>query len=206
MVIRYVPPTFDPYSFLRSFFYEAMELAPVALVAHLMARSGEGGMRRIGFDRTRLPRDIGLGVGLVAAAETAGVGLAIVAHIFDLPFSQIVSINPDAHASAIFLGLWTSAVAAVSEETIVNGYMLTRLDDLGWRPGRALIASTLLRASYHLYQGISGFIVNIVGGLVAGRIFQKTRRVMPLVVVHFLIDVVAVAVAIFWADRPAWLR
>jgi hypothetical protein len=84
--------------------------------------------------------------------------------------------------------------------------VLTRFVDIGWSENRALLASALLRGSYDLYQGVGGLIYNIVGGLVAGRIFQRTKRVMPLVVAHLLIDVVAFVLAYFWPGRPDWLR
>ena len=55
---------------------------------------------------------------------------------------------------------------AILEEVIVVGYLLRRLGQLGWTPGTALVASAVLRGSYHLYQGIGGFIGNMVMGVV----------------------------------------
>ena len=36
--------------------------------------------------------------------------------------------------------------------------------------------STLLRGSYHLYQGLGGFVGNLVMGLVFGRVWQRQGR------------------------------
>ena len=205
VTVRPLPPAFDPYVFLSRIFSELFDLAPVALVAHLLARSGET-MRRIGFDATRPRADVGLGAVLAIAAIAALVGANAAARALDLPFRPVEYTNADATVAIVFLAMLSAAVSAVSEEVIVNGYVLVRLGDLGWTENRALVASALLRGSYHLYQGIGGFIYNVVGGLVAGRIFQRTKRIVPLVVAHLLIDVAAFVLAYFWPGRPAWLR
>ena len=205
VTVRYVPPTFNPYALANDVVGQFVELLPVALVAHLLARTGER-MRRIGFDATRPLFDLSLGAALSLAAMAAVAVALAASHLLDLPIRPVIGVNPDAHASAIPLLLLTSAVAGISEEVVVNGYLLTRLDDLGWRPSRALIASAGFRAAYHLYQGIGGFVAIFVFGLVAGRIFQRTKRVMPLVIAHFLIDVIAFGVSYFWTGRPEWLR
>ncbi len=205
VTIRRFPEAFDPFNFVSRLLGEMVELAPVALVAHFFARSGET-MRRIGFDLARPRYDLGLGGALASAAVLALVAASAIADALDLPFRPIEFVNADATVVAVLFGLLAPLVAAISEEVIVNGYVITRLADIGWTANRALVASAVLRASYHLYQGIGGFIYNLVGGLVAGRIFQRTKRVMPLVVAHLLIDVSAFVVAYWWPGRPQWLR
>ena len=54
-----------------------------------------------------------------------------------------------------------------------------------------LVGSALIRGAYHLYQGFGGFVGNVVMGLLFGWLYLRTRRVMPLVVVHSLLDIVA---------------
>ena len=95
--------------------------------------------------------------------------------------------------------------SALLEEVIVAGYLLRRLDQLGWRPGRALAASALLRGSYHLYQGFGGFIGNVVMGAVFGRIYQRRGSVAPLIVAHFLLDAVAGVGWLLLHDHVGWL-
>lgn len=205
VTVRPLPPAFDPYVFTSRIIGEIVELAPVALVAHLLGRSGET-MRRLGFDREHLRADLGIGIVLTVAAVGALIGANAVARALDLPFRPVEYTNADATAAIVVLALLSSVVSAVSEEVIVNGYLLTRLSDLGWNENRALVTSAALRGAYHLYQGAGGFIYNVVGGLVAGRIFQRTKRVMPLVVAHLAIDVLAFILAYFWPGRPDWLR
>ena len=49
----------------------------------------------------------------------------------------------------------------------------------------------LIRGSYHLYQGFGGFVGNLVMGIIFGWFYTRTKRVMPLVVAHTILDVVA---------------
>ncbi len=56
-------------------------------------------------------------------------------------------------------------------------------------PWAVVVVSALLRASYHLYQGVGPGVGNVVMGLVFAGFYLKYRRVMPLVVAHLLLDV-----------------
>ena len=54
-----------------------------------------------------------------------------------------------------------------------------------------LAAHPVVRASYHLYQGIGPALGNAVMGIVFGYWYQRTGRVVPLVVAHAVLDIVA---------------
>lgn len=71
------------------------------------------------------------------------------------------------------------------------GYLFTRWRQAGWSVLTVIVTSALIRGTYHLYQGLGGFLGNVAMGLVLGWVYSRTRRVMPLVVAHFLLDVVA---------------
>ncbi|KZM68243.1 hypothetical protein AWN90_10035 [Nocardia terpenica] len=47
-------------------------------------------------------------------------------------------------------------LGAVAEEVLVVAFLITRLRSLGWTENRSLLASAVLRGSYHLYQGLGG--------------------------------------------------
>jgi membrane protease YdiL (CAAX protease family) len=51
--------------------------------------------------------------------------------------------------------------------------------------------SSLLRATYHLYQGFGGFVGNLAMGLVLALWFRRTRNLTTLVLTHFLLDAFA---------------
>jgi membrane protease YdiL (CAAX protease family) len=65
--------------------------------------------------------------------------------------------------------------------------------------------SALVRASYHLYQGIGGLLGNLAMGVLFGWLFLRWGRVMPLVVAHALIDIVAFLGYAALAGRVDWL-
>ncbi len=69
------------------------------------------------------------------------------------------------------------------------GYLFVRLRQLGWSTPAIILASAVLRGSYHLYQGFGPFIGNVLMGLLFAYFYTRTRRVLPLVIAHALIDI-----------------
>lgn len=88
----------------------------------------------------------------------------------------------------LILHSWANGFA---EEIIVVAWLGTRLRQLGWRWQRILLISALLRGSYHLYQGYSAGVGNILMGALYFYYWRKTGRIWPLVIAHGLIDTVA---------------
>ncbi|NMA78782.1 MAG: CPBP family intramembrane metalloprotease, partial [Actinomycetales bacterium] len=66
-----------------------------------------------------------------------------------------------------------------------------RLEKLGWSPRRIIVVSALLRGAYNTYQGVGPGLANLVMGLVFGEWYRRTRRTLPLVIAHTLLDVFA---------------
>jgi membrane protease YdiL (CAAX protease family) len=164
----------------------ATSLVPVALAIHFLGRSDESAAS-IGLDTTRPWADLRWGVGL--AALVGGVGLGIYILAVGLGVNRtVIPIPPTGHWWTIPILLLAAARSGLLEEVIVCGYLLRRLDQLGWSPTRALWSSALLRAAYHLYQGFGGFFGNLALGLFFGRLYQLRGRTTPLVIAHFLID------------------
>lgn len=182
----------------------ATALVPVALVAHLLTREGAGGLRRLGFDRRRPGFDLGLGAAVAAAIGACGIGLYLAAQASGFNLTVEPESLPEVWWKYPVLVL--SAVQnAVLEEVIVVGYVLRRLHQLGWGPWGAVAASAVLRGSYHLYQGIGGFVGNLAMGLIFGLLYRRWGRVGPLVVAHALIDIVAFIGYALLAGKVDWL-
>lgn len=179
----------------------AFGLAPAALVVHLARRSGEG-LRPFGLAADALWEDArwGLFLGLGVAAVGVGIYLASVA----LKVNRfVVPVPPLHHWWTVPVLVLGSAQAALLEEVIVAGYLIRRLLQLGWPGMAAVLASGVLRASYHLYQGWGGFAGNLALGLAFGFVFLRWRRTWPLVVAHFSVDVLAgVAYILFRRHCP----
>jgi membrane protease YdiL (CAAX protease family) len=165
-------------------------LVPVALALYLLSGQGRSAVRRIGLDAVRPVRDLGIGVGLAAVIGIPGLGL--------YALGRLLGITVQVQASALNAAWWTIPVLvlaalqnALLEEVVAVAYLMERLRDLRWRTPLILAASALLRGSYHLYQGFGPFIGNAVMGLVFAEYYRRRRRVLPLVVAHMLLDVVA---------------
>ncbi|MFI6644203.1 CPBP family intramembrane glutamic endopeptidase [Streptomyces sp. NPDC050504] len=178
-------------------------LVPVALVAHLLLREGAG-LRSIGFDRSRPGFDLARGTLLAAGIGSAGLAFYLAARTSGFNLTVVPESLPDVWWKYPVLIL--SAIQnSVLEEVIVVGYLLRRLGQLGWTPLAALVASSVLRGSYHLYQGIGGFVGNMVMGVVFGLAYQRWGRVGPLVVAHALLDIVAFVGYGLLAGKVGWL-
>ncbi|MBP3954692.1 CPBP family intramembrane metalloprotease [Gemmata sp. G18] len=79
--------------------------------------------------------------------------------------------------------------AACAEEIVTRAYLITRLTTLLRSRGEAVLVAAILFASYHVYQGLQGFIDVFVFGVMYGMIFLGIGRVWPLVLAHALYNI-----------------
>lgn len=178
-------------------------LAPAALVLHLVRRD-DGSLDGIGLQRDGIRRDAMVGLGL--AAIVGAVGLGIYAGAVTLGINRfVVPAPPAGHWWTVPVLVMTSIRAGVIEEVISVGYLVTRLERLGWGSRLAVGASALLRATYHVYQGWGGFVGNLALGLFFGAVFVRRRRTWPLVIAHLVIDVAAGGGYLLLRDRLSFL-
>ena len=140
--------------------YYLVVAAMVPLVLLLLRRTGQG-RRVLGLGLPGWRSDIWPAIGLIAAGWGSEIVLLV-------PLAAVIKGHPGLlnqtsvlhvpHYYVIY-GLAISATTAVAEEVIVNGYLLVRLNQLGWTPRRALIPepgpenqlSHLLRPGIHLH-------------------------------------------------------
>jgi membrane protease YdiL (CAAX protease family) len=144
----------------------------------------------VGLDRREPARDLFRGLGLAAVIGIPGLGFYFLA--------KAIGINTQVSAANLEAVWWSAPVLvlaaienALLEEVIMVGYLFTRWRQTGWSWPLVIGLSAAIRGNYHLYQGFGGFAGNIVMGLVLGLVFVRTRRVMPLVVCHSILDIVA---------------
>jgi membrane protease YdiL (CAAX protease family) len=170
--------------------------AVVPLALFLLARTGQS-PSVLGLGVPRFKRDVIPGLGIGAAAFGLEVLILIpfvllLAHHSSLFNSVSVGHEPKYY---VIWGLTTSATTAIAEEVIVNGYLITRLGQLGWTPRSSLILSLILRTSYHVYYGL-GFILTVPFGYLVTRSFQKHHKLNRPIVAHFLFDAILITIAI----------
>lgn len=169
-------------------------VVPLALL--LLTRTGQY-PAALGLGMPRLRSDLGPAAGLAIG----GYGLTL---LIALPFSALIARHGGLFSQVhtghvpkyyILYGLAISAVTAITEETLVSGYLLTRLEQFGWTPQRALVLSLTLRTSYHVYYGL-GFLFTIPLGYLLTRSFQKHHRLTRPIVAHFLYDAALITIGI----------
>lgn len=127
--------------------------------------------------------------GAALAAVIGLPGLALYVAALHFGWTREVVVATDA-AQLPTLLVW-SAANAFGEETVVVLWLLTRLKQLGLSPAAAIASSAVLRGTYHLYQGVSAGLGNVVMGVVYAGYFHATGRIWPLILGHFLIDATA---------------
>jgi membrane protease YdiL (CAAX protease family) len=93
-------------------------------------------------------------------------------------------------APGLPLLLAASVVNGAFEEVFVCGYVIgSLLSRIG--PIAAMNVSTVIRVSYHLYQGPFAFVWVAMIGLLFGYCYLRWRRLWPLACAHILLDFVA---------------
>ncbi len=181
----------------------AVGIMPVLLVGYLLRQSSET-WADIGMDRKRPVRDLAQGISI--AALIGGGGLALYLGAFHLGLSRaVIPVNDGGVWWQIPLLLLSALRFGLLEETIVVGYLLRRLEQLGWGTWPATLFSAVLRGSYHLYQGYGAFVGNFIMGVLFARWRLSGRRTMPLIIAHTVIDAVTFVGWVTLNHRFAWL-
>ncbi|WP_426939425.1 CPBP family intramembrane glutamic endopeptidase [Pseudarthrobacter sp. S3] len=175
-------------------------LVPVLLVVYFLTdqrQSGAGvssqsgsAFRKLGFNFARPGRDLLQGFGLAALIGIPSLGLYAAGRALGIT-TAIIPSALDSYWWTVPVLILSALRHAVVEEVIVVGYLLDRFGKFGWRMPLAIFASSMLRGTYHLYQGFGPFIGNAVMGVVFAWLYTRTKRVMPLVIAHALLDIVA---------------
>jgi len=160
---------------------------------------------RIGLGRLRWRPDVLGGLGLAALIGIPGLLLYLA--------GRVLGINAEVEPSALHDTWWRIPVLIIAafangfaEEVVVVGYLITRLRQLGLSESKAVLASSMLRGLYHLYQGFAAGLGNMAMGLVFGYVWTRTGRLWPLVIAHGVIDTVAFVGYVLLAGHLGWLK
>ncbi|OYN77263.1 CPBP family intramembrane glutamic endopeptidase [Mycolicibacterium sphagni] len=174
-----------------------------ALGLYLLWRSGIT-PARLGLGRVRW-RDVLGGLGLAALIGIPGLLLYLA--------GRWLGMNADVEPAALHDTWWRIPVLILSafangfaEEVVVVGFLITRLKQLGLSQNRAILASSVLRGMYHLYQGFGAGLGNLAMGVVFGYAWCRTGRLWPLVIAHGVIDTVAFVGYVALAGHLGWLK
>src|SRR6201989_3671554 len=128
-----------------------LSLAPVFLVFYLLARAGER-PSSIGVDAREPVRDLARGTVRAAVLGGSGLGLYLIAFHSGVELNVVAESLPDIWWRIPVL-LLSALQNAISEEVIMIGYLLSRLDRLRMRASPASVPSAVDRRPHHLYTG-----------------------------------------------------
>lgn len=178
-------------------------LVPALLAIHLLSRHPGNARGLLGLSPQRWKFDLGSGTLLALVIGLPGLGLYIGAR--ELGFNTTVQ-------AANLIDVWwtipvlilAAAQNAILEEVVAIGYLFERLKDR-WGSWTIIIASAVLRGSYHLYQGFGAFVGNAIMGVIFGWVYQRWGRLGPLIVAHTLLDIVAFVGYSLLAKHLPWI-
>jgi membrane protease YdiL (CAAX protease family) len=165
--------------------------SPVLVLAFILSRNGEG------------PRTIGLGRPR-GSDLSWGLGLWVTSHVLVLILAAIVAGLGSNDVDFLPRGvpLWflvvqslvVAVTAGVTEEVMVRGYAMTRLEQLGVPAALIVLAPTAIWSLLHAYQGFGPVVVIFGLGLLWAYWFWRTRRLWPVLIAHVLYDLTILVV------------
>lgn len=183
-------------------------VVPVALVFYLLARvrpPAEAPFKVMGIKWPNVPKDLVIGLALAAGIGIPGLGLYALARLLGIN-ATIAAGNLGSHWWAIPVYVLLAAMNGLLEEVVMVGYLFTRWAQRGLGPWVIIVVSALIRGTYHLYQGFGGFIGNFIMGAIFGWVYTRTKRVLPLVIAHTLLDVASFVGYALLSSSWHWLQ
>lgn len=176
-------------------------LVPVALALYLLSldRTESSVARRLGVDRSQPLHDLLWGVCLAAVVGLPGLGLYFGGRALGIT-ADVIPSGLDQYWWTIPVLILSAVQNAVLEEVVVVGYLITRLREFAWSVPTAIVASAAVRGSYHLYQGFGAGLGNFAMGLLFGYWYHRSKRVLPLIIAHTILDIVAFVGYALFAD------
>ncbi|WFP17491.1 CPBP family intramembrane glutamic endopeptidase [Citricoccus muralis] len=206
------------FDLIRQLLSIGFSLVPVLLVCHLVWIYGRNPFRTFGLDFRRFWTDAGLGVTLFVVMGAGTLGVYALGRTLGLTTALVGSAMNEYWWTTPVLVL-SALRHSLLEEVIVLAWLLDRIGYLqqlrgtptarpktfhttmtgAFRPGpaaglvAAVAVSALVRASYHLYQGIGPGVGNLIMGVVFAVVYLRYGRVMPFVYAHALLDIAGFA-------------
>ncbi len=179
-------------------------LAWGALGLYLLWRAGFSLATRLGLELRRPGWDLGTGFGLAALIGIPGLGLYLLSNHLGLSLTVQASTMTD-----VWWRVPVTVLIAIKngflEEVLVVGYLTTRTQQLRWPTAAVILASAVLRGTYHLYQGYGAFVGNAVMGIIFAWFYLRFRRIWPLIIAHSLIDIVTLVGYPLLKGHVSWL-
>jgi membrane protease YdiL (CAAX protease family) len=185
------------FSTLREISGIMQEAIALAVLAWVLSRQGRG-FRDLGWSISfsDFVPSIGLALGAYVAFLLENyivqrAYLFVTGHYYQPPVVHVFDKETVAAVAVLFV-----TINPWFEELIVRAFLMTEITALTGKAWLAILISTLLQASYHLYQGWFGALQVGVIFLVMSLYFARRGRILPVVLAHFYLD--AIAFAYYW--------
>lgn len=194
-------------SMTNFYFPLTADLGSLLLLIWLVRREGVRLGSLINFDRRRWVRDILMGIGLfvlfyIAFSLTSLLSAVLVygPGLFD-PANAAQLQNGDFIMPPLWVFWWSLLVLPITvgvvEEMTYRGYIQPRLAALTGKPWLAIVIMAFGFGLQHIalpltdwQTSLSRFISTFLLGLLFGAIYQKQKRLLPLIIAHWAIDFV----------------
>jgi membrane protease YdiL (CAAX protease family) len=161
----------------------------VFLLIYLTAYREQTGLTGLGFKRVRRI-DFAWAAAFLLASNVVLAGLAWLLAQIGLPMPGEISFLIPTDPAGRVVWVAVSATAGICEETAFRGYLMTRLRLVGrfsnWLVPTAI--SAIAFGSCHAYQGLPGFIVITVYGVLFSLLYIRTGSIWPGIIAHFFQD------------------
>ncbi len=179
-----------------------LAMVPVLLALYFLATDGDeqSVSSRLGLNRETWHGSLAWGAALAALIGLPGLAVYAIGRELGIT-AEVVTSALDTYWWTIPILVLQAAKNAIVEEVIVVGFLMTRLRRFGWGLPASILTSALLRSSYHLYQGFGQAFGNFLMGVVFAWWFHRTKRVMPLIVAHTILDIVSFVGYELFADQ-----
>lgn len=146
------------------------------------------------------PADIGIGILLLIAANAVLLIMSATSpSLRPGPHNFMTALLPRT-AGERWLWLVMSLVAAVGEESLFRGFVMTRVRRYcsGWVP--ALLLSSIGFGLVHVYQGWAGIVLAGTYGVIFGLVVIRRGSLWPCLIAHFLQDALVIVPSV----SPGW--
>lgn len=194
MALSFVPGAQEQLPFsLVAYATIARDLGLVALIFFFLYRNGERPVA-LGWTGRHALREAAVGAGLFVPIFLGATALESFLRSagFSGPLSPAPNLVPSPDVGDLLLAILLVAVVAVSEEIIFRGYLLLRFSHLVRGLGTAALLSAVIFSLGHGYEGAAGALTVGVTGFVSALIYLWRRSLVAPIVIHFLIDFLAI--------------
>ena len=123
-----------------------------------------------------------------SALTLIGVTISLVSAQFGETLRQFISPRTAGGWAVLIISCISSAYL---EESFFRFYLLSKKEEMGLGPHRAVLVSTLLFSVCHIYEGPWGFLNAALSGIVLAYVFLRFRSLHGVAAAHALYNILA---------------